>query len=121
MALNSNHTSEELGEQKCSAVEKNCSIERAGFLKSLLENNGFTVVIEKTQLKVTKPADETDAVDNSPAPPETFTIGVTDLSFNPVNAIYNRELKTLDDKIVTPTYWKQLDPISIETSWYWKK
>lgn len=124
MALNPNHTFEELGETKCSVVEKNCNAERAEFLKKLLEQNHFTVVIVKSPppKASAKPAttDDAGSTEKVPPPPETFTIGVTDLSFNPVNAIYNRELKTSDGKIVTPAYWKQLET-SPMGEWYWKK
>ena len=125
MALNPNHTFEELGETKCSTVEKNCSPERIEFLKKLLELNHFTVVVVKSPPPKTPPkpatTDETGVTEKAPLQPETFTIGVTDLTFNPMNAIYNRELKTSEGKIVTPAYWKQLETVSKGDSWYWKR
>ena len=45
MAINKNHEFEELGGVKCAIVEKNASQERVDFLKSLLEYNGFTVIV----------------------------------------------------------------------------
>jgi hypothetical protein len=42
-----------------------------------------------------------------PAAPETFTVGVTDVMFNPVNAIFGRLLKARDGHIVTLAYWRQ--------------
>lgn len=36
-----------------------------------------------------------------------YTIGVTDLLFNPVSAIYERQLKTPEGGYVTPGYWNQ--------------
>ena len=42
-----------------------------------------------------------------PPAPETFTIGVTDVSFNPTNAIFGRLLRTPDGHIVTLAYWQQ--------------
>ena len=42
-----------------------------------------------------------------PPPPETFTIGVTDVGFNPTNAVFGRLLKTSDGHIVTLAYWQQ--------------
>lgn len=42
-----------------------------------------------------------------PIPPSTYTVGVTDLTFNPINAIFGRILKTKDNRIVTQAYWKQ--------------
>lgn len=125
MALNPNHTFEELEEIKCSVVEKNCNAERIKFLKELLEYNHLTVVVVKSPppKSSAKPTNTVEArgseIPSSLA--ETFTIGVTDLSFNLSNAIYNRELKTKDGKIVTPDYWKEMETISKEDSWYWKK
>lgn len=43
----------------------------------------------------------------APAPPETFTIGVTDVGFNPTNAVFGRLLKTSDGHVVTLAYWQQ--------------
>jgi len=53
-------------------------------------------------------------VEAAPAPlaPETFTVGVTDYTFNPINAIYGRLLKTPDGHIVTAAYWQQQETIS---------
>ena len=42
MALNPNHTFEDLGDVKCSIIEKNCTSERVSFLHNLLEINGKT-------------------------------------------------------------------------------
>jgi hypothetical protein len=36
-----------------------------------------------------------------------YTIGVTDLVFNPVFAIYECLLKNSEGKYVTPEYWKK--------------
>ncbi|MCE9539938.1 MAG: hypothetical protein K8R85_12070 [Bacteroidetes bacterium] len=125
MALNANHTFEDLGNIKCAIVEKNCSDERVTFLKNILEFNNFTVEISKSPpAKVAaKPPTTEEGVNLivEPKAPETYTVGVTDLSFNPANAIFNRELKTKEGKIVTPDYWNQLDIISKDDLWYWKK
>ncbi len=40
-------------------------------------------------------------------PPETFTVGVTNVSFNPTNAIFGRLLRTKDGHVVTMHYWEQ--------------
>jgi len=43
----------------------------------------------------------------APAPaPETFTVGVTDVTFNPVNAIFGRLLKREGGHVVTLAYWQ---------------
>lgn len=130
MALNPNHSFEDLGEIKCAIAEKNCSTERANFLKKLLEHNGFTVVIVKSPPpKPAKPAPKpavTAEGGEVPAqeepvvlPPETFTVGVTDVSFSPINSVYNRELKTFDGNVVNQDYWKQSSHAKREEGWYW--
>jgi len=56
-----------------------------------------------------------------PPPPETFTIGVTNLAFNPTNAIFGRLLKTKDGHIVTQAYWYQKDDISRDEIPYYEQ
>lgn len=138
MAINANHIFEELGDVKCSIVEKNCKPERVAFLKSLLEHNGFKVVAIKSpapKVAATKPVAvsatpegvESEAVttppqtETGPTGPETFTVGVSDLTFNPINAVLNRELKSPDGNIVTQKYWQQKENQSNPEVWYWKK
>ena len=59
MAINKNHEFEELDGVKCGIVEKNVVRERVQFLKDLLEQNGFTVVVVPSPpLKVAAPAAE---------------------------------------------------------------
>jgi hypothetical protein len=101
MAINKNHEFEELDGIKCAIVEKNCTSERVGFLKELLEWNRYSVVV------VESPAPKAAPVIQEPLPPTTYTVGVTDLTFNPINAIFGRILKTKDNRIVTQAYWKQ--------------
>ena len=45
MAINKNHEFEDLNGVKCAVVEKNASQQRVDFLQTLLELNGFTVVV----------------------------------------------------------------------------
>lgn len=108
MAINKNHLFEELDGIKCAIAETNASQERVSFLKDLLEYNGYKVlVVPSPPPKVaTKPAATEDVVDSVP-PPTTFTIGVTDVMFNPTNALMGRFLKTPAGHIVTPAYWSQ--------------
>ena len=119
MAINKNHEFEELDGVKCGIVEKNVSAERLQFLKDLLEFNKFTVIaVPSPPAKAApapKPADEGEAaVVPAPAPvaPETFTVGVTDYTFNTINAIFGRMLKTKDGHIVTLAYWQQKETVS---------
>jgi hypothetical protein len=114
MAINKNHEFEELDGIKCGIVEKDVSPERVQFLKKILEYNGFTVVAvpspaPKTAAPVVaKAEDGTDIVAPAPPPaPTTFTVGVTDYTFNTINAIFGRLLKTPDGHIVTLAYWQQ--------------
>lgn len=114
MAINKNHEFEELDGIKCGIVEKNVPAERVTFLKKLLEYNHYTVVaVPSPPPKITAPAvvkaeDGTDIpAPPLPPPPETFTVGVTDYTFNTINAIFGRQLKTPDGHIVTLAYWRQ--------------
>src|SRR5688572_6750072 len=113
MAINQNHLFEELDGVKCSIVEKNCSPERAEFLKNLLEVNRYTVVVAATPIKAAPAppvtADAPPPPPPPPPPPTTFIVGVTDLTFNPTNAIFGRLLRTADGHLITMNYWKQKD------------
>lgn len=114
MPINQNHLFEELNGVKCAIVEKNASKERTEFLKSLLEYNKYTVVVIPTPPPKAAPA-PTPTTGEQTFPPaesqreETFTIGVTDVTFNPTNAIFGRLLKTRDGHTVTLAYWKQTE------------
>ena len=129
MAINKNHEFEELNGIKCAIVEKNATKERIDFLKPILEYNRYEVVIAAAAPKVaaaprpvpTPQPDPQPGPTPSPQPepnpqpppepqppaPELFTIGVTDVSFNPINAIFGRQLKTRGGHIVTLAYWQQ--------------
>jgi len=121
MAINQNHLFEELNGVKCAIVEKNVPKERADFLKDLLEYNQYTVVIvtsppPKAAPAPTPAAPVTPVEDPGATPPsstpapvarETYTVGVTDVAFNPINAIFGRLLKTQRGNVVTLAYWQQ--------------
>ncbi len=116
MAINKNHEFEDLEGVKCAIVEKNASPARVDFLKQLLSSNGYTVVVVKSPppknaAPKTAPA-TTETIEPLPTPPETYTIGVTDVTFNTINALYGRLLKTENGHIVTPSFWEQKDPES---------
>lgn len=116
MAINKNHEFEELDGVKCGIVEKNVAPQRAEFLKDLLQYNGFTVVIVASPPpKAAAPAPKPEEGAAEPVPvvtPETFTVGVTDYTFNPINAIFGRSLKTKDGHVVTLAYWHQKEAVS---------
>ncbi len=118
MPINKNHEFEELDGVKCGIVEKNVTPERVAFLKELLEYNGYTVKVVPTPAPKQVPAPspkEGEATTPPPPPlpaPETFTLGVTDYTFNTINAIFGRMLKTKNGHIVTLAYWHQKESIS---------
>ena len=117
MAINANHPFEDLEGVKCAVVEKNCSQDRVDFLKPLLELNGYKVVVAKSappKAAAPKPVAEGEVapVVEVPAAPITFSLGVTNLMFNSVNAVFGRLLHTANGHVVTLAYWNQLDTIS---------
>jgi len=124
MAINKNHEFEELNGVKCAIVEKNASAERVAFLKQLLEFNKYTVVVvaspppKPAPGATPKPPGAAEATTQPtvevqvPPPPETFTIGVTDVTFNPTNAVFGRLLHTKDGHVVTLAYWNQQESTS---------
>ena len=127
MAINKNHEFDELDGVKCAIVEKNVLPDRVNFLKSLLEFNGYTVVVvptppPKVAAPPAKPAapvaegETPQAIQTErpppPPAPETFTVGVTDVSFNPTNAIFGRLLRTTNGHVVTLAYWQQKENVA---------
>ena len=128
MPINKNHEFDELDGVKCAIVERIASPERVQFLKSLLEFNGYTVIVIPTpppkvvaappkpavaapEGEIAQPV-QTEAVLPPPPPPETFTVGVTNVAFNATNAIFGRLLHTPDRHVVTMAYWQQNETIS---------
>ena len=127
MAINKNHEFEELNGVKCAIVEKNASADRVAFLKPLLESNRYTVIVVASPPAKPAPAPKPVAATDTntqplpvaigtqlqqPPAPETFTVGVTDVTFNPTNAIFGRLLKTADGHVVTLAYWRQKESMS---------
>ena len=123
MAINKNHLFEELDGVKCGIVEKEASAARVAFLKKLLEYNRFTVVVVPSPPPKAAPvpiaigiikAEDGTVIPPPPPPPapETFTVGVTDYTFNPINAIFGRLLHTPDGHVVTLAYWEQKENVS---------
>ena len=118
MAINQNHLFEDLDGVKCAIVEKNASKERVAFLKKILEYNRYKVIVVPSPPPKAAPASaatadpESVAAVPAVAPPETFTVGVTDVMFNATNAVFGRLLKLPGGHIVTLAYWHQKDNIS---------
>jgi hypothetical protein len=113
MAINKNHEFDELNGVKCAIVEKNVKPERVSFLKELLEYNRYTVIVvpspapKVATVAAPKEGEPVPVPAAALLPPETFTIGVTDVSFNATNAIFGRLLHTKDGHIATLAYWLQ--------------
>jgi hypothetical protein len=94
MAINNaKHIIAELDGTRCTIVESGITLERAAFLRQLLEYNNLEVKELQVQAEGSAEA--------------SYTIGVTDLLFNPVFAIYERRLKNPEGTFVTPGYWKE--------------
>ncbi len=129
MAINQNHLFEELDGVKCAIVEKLVSPARSAFLKTLLELNGFRVIVAASPppkaAPAPKPADPAAVAPTEsvppPPPPQTFTVGVTDVGFNPINAIFGRLLKTADGHVVTMDYWQEKSAVSRDDIPYFSK
>jgi hypothetical protein len=95
MAINNaKHIIGEIDSIRCTIIETSATLERAAFLRQLLEFNNLEV--KEVLVPSENPNDE-----------PKYTIGVTDLLFNPVFAIYECLLKIPEGGYVTPGYWKQ--------------
>ena len=103
MSLKAKHIVEEVAGTRCTVVEKGIVADRVDFLRKLLEFNKFEVVVAEETV-------EEGAV-------ALFTIGVTDLVFNPVIAVYEMALKTPQGKKVSPAYWDQKTTECIDEYW----
>jgi len=106
MTLSGKHAFGAIEDQRVTFVEKKIEEDRKEFLKKLLEINGFEVIIQEDKRKTEEE-------------PQLYTVGVTDMTFNPTIWVFQRLLKTLDGKrIVNQDYWNQ---ISEDTKpQYWK-
>jgi hypothetical protein len=91
---NAKHIIGEIDGIRCTIVETGATLERVAFLSDLLGFNNLEVK-------------EMKEVSEDPDAESVYTIGVTDLIFNPVFAIYERQLKTREGTFVSPGYWKQ--------------
>lgn len=110
------HAVEEINGVRCAVVEKDCSEERIAFLKKLLEFNRFSVELAPMPPPKAKAKPAAAPVEGESAPIETptseptptaFMIGVNNILFHPMLAVYERTLKTPDGQIVSINYWNQ--------------
>ena len=129
MGINQNHLFEDLDGIKCAIVEKNATQDRIDFLKPLLEYNGFTVLVvpsppPKSALPIVAVPTDTEVPllnEETSNIPASFTIGVTDVGFNPTNAIFGRLLKSEGNQVVTMAYWQQKEKVSDPETPYYEK
>jgi hypothetical protein len=121
MAINKNHEFEDLDGVKCAIVEKNVSKERTAFLKPLLEYNGYTVITQPSAAPKTAAVPDQAVVAEEPPAPETFTVGVTDVMFNAINAVFGRLLQTPGGHVVTLAYWRQQEEKANDEIPYFEK
>lgn len=91
---NAKHIIGEIDGIRCTIVETGVTLERAAFLRQLLEFNNFEV----REMHVSEDVNNDEL---------KYVIGVTDLVFNPVFAIYECLLKIPEGGYATPGYWKQ--------------
>ena len=103
MTLKAKHIVEEISGTRCTIIEKGASADRIEFLKNLLEFNKYEILVNADAL-----------VEGAPA---TFTIGTSNLVFNPVIAVYEMSLKTPEGGKVSPAYWNQDSSDCIDEYW----
>jgi len=90
------HIVQEIDGVNCTVVESGVTADRLKFLKELLEFNKFEVKVAEVIVEGQEP---------------TFTLGVTDLVFNPVIAVFEQSLKRKNGEKVSPSYWNQTTEI----------
>lgn len=108
MALLGSHQFGDIDGQRVTFVEKGTAQERVDFLTKLLKHNNFEVIVSEDKRK-------------SEEEPQLYTVAVTDMVFNPTVWVYQRRLKTLDGRKVTPAYWNQVDEDTKPQYWQYMK
>lgn len=93
---NARHQVGEIDGIRCTIVESGITKKRMEFLRDLLTFNKLEVMVKEDA-----PAEGSTEI--------LYTIGVTDIIFNPAYAVYERTLKKPDGTVVTPAYYRQLE------------
>jgi hypothetical protein len=101
---NAKHIIAEFDGVRCTVVESGLTKERLAFLKELLEYNKFEVKVKEEPSEL-------------PGEPVKISLGVTDLTFNPVFAIFERSLKTKDGQFISPAIWNQQTTVYKREYW----
>jgi hypothetical protein len=81
---------------RCTIVESGITRKRMEFLRELLTFNKLEV-----KVKEDAPAEGSGET--------LYTLGVTDIVFNPVYAVYERSLFSPDGTVVTPAFYRQME------------
>jgi len=81
---------------RCTIVESGIAKKRMEFLRDLLTYN-------KLEVKIKEDAPVEGSTET------LYTLGVTDIIFNPVYAVYERTLISPDGKVVTPAFYRQME------------
>jgi hypothetical protein len=105
MAMKGKHNIIEIDGIRCTLIESGISAERKEFLKSLLLHNKLEVLTERDKAK-----------DGSPL--DTWSVGVKDILFNPMIALYQKKLFRTDGEVVSQACWNQW-PVA-DTIPYWQ-
>jgi len=93
---NARHQVGEIDGIRCTIVESGITKKRMEFLRDLLTFNKLEV-----KVKQDAPAEGSTEI--------LYTIGVTNIIFNPAYAVYERTLIKPDGTVVTPAYYRQLE------------
>ena len=93
---NAKHQVGEIDGIRCTIVESGITKKRMEFLRDLLTFNKLEV-----KVKEDAPAEGSAEI--------LYTVGVTNIVFNPAYAVYERSLLKTDGTVVTPAYYRQLE------------
>lgn len=100
----SKHIIAEIGGRRCTLVEAGIKESRVAFLKDLLTCNGLEVIVECSP-------------ESNSSKEKLFNLGVTNVLFNPLIAVYDLSLRLPGGGIVTPAIWNQETRISNVRYW----
>ncbi len=93
---NAKHQIGEIDGIRCTIVESGITKGRMEFLRDLLSCNSLDV-----KVKEDVPAEGSTEI--------LYTIGVTNIVFNPTYAVYERSLHQPDGTVVTPAFYRQME------------
>lgn len=102
------HQITEIDGVRCTLIESGISRKRMEFLRDLLTYN-------KKEVKVRTESPVEGSTE------ELYTVGVTDIVFNPIYAIYERSLLKPDGSVVNPAFWRQLEGDTSGEYWMFGK